>query len=267
MFVSRVYRLVVISALVARALSSSGDCARGQGEGATKDKQPDLATAKPDFAMDTDSWQAEWQKDREAARKKYGGKIVELSGVVESPRDDPYGEVGYIYLKVKAPGGIQRCTLDDRAPWLRVGPECTIKIRGIVVSKGGIDGDIHDCVIVESSPNTCIEITAADLAKDFANDIQAANRKYKNKLVIVRGELVSKAPSEADKGRFVYLTLKGNDTYNVKCYLANGNDELRKANDGLKIGTKLKVCGEAYFGDIQKAPVVYSRSGRMLTLE
>src|SRR4051812_5168179 len=93
----------------------------------------DLAKATPDFTMDADAWHTEWSKDRDAARKKYTGKIIELNAVVESADDDIHCKVGYVRLKLKkevifAP----RCILDDTAPWLKVGPGCTIKVRGMV---------------------------------------------------------------------------------------------------------------------------------------
>src|SRR5262249_6520764 len=153
--------------------------------------------AKAEFSMDADSWHAEWAKGREAAAEKYKGKTVELSGVVDSPDDDPYGKLGYIALKLKGGGLGPRCALDDPAPWLKVGPGCTIKIKG-VVPDGGLSGELYPCVIVESSPNTCLPITAAQLAKEFAADRKAAVDRYRDKCLIVEGELTGKEPSKID---------------------------------------------------------------------
>jgi hypothetical protein len=222
----------------------------------------DLLNSKPDVTMDVDSWHAEWKKDPETAKKKYKGKIIELTGVVDRPGDDPYGRVGYIYPKIKSGGIGPRCALDEVAPWLRVGPGCTIRIKGFVPEGYNSDGDLYPCVIVESSPNTYLSITALELTKSYAADKQAAEKKYDDKWLIVEGELFSKEPSKADEGRFIYLTLKGDQGVNVKCYVENQSEEQKKANDALKQGQKLKVCGEAH---INEKEVKISSSGRMVT--
>jgi hypothetical protein len=225
----------------------------------------DLAKASPDVTTDAESWHAEWKKDAEAARKKYKGKIVELSGVVEHPDDDPYGRIGYIWLKAKSDILGPRCALDDTAPWLKVGPGCTIKIRG-TVPDFGLSGDLYPCVIVESSPTTCLEITAARLAKEFAADKKAALDKYEKKWLIVEGELTGKEPSKIDEGRFIYLTLKGDGAVNVRCYIANNSDYQRKANEDLEVGQKMKVCGELGTDAKGTGPQISLPGSRKVTL-
>jgi tRNA_anti-like len=224
----------------------------------------ELDKAKADFALDADAWNAEWEKDREAATKKYKGKIIELSGAVRSVDDDPYGSVGYIYLKTQKGILGVRCALNDRAPWLKVGPDCTIKVRG-QTPDFGLSGDLYPCVIVESSPNTSLDVTAAQLAKAFAKEKEDAVKKYHEKWLIVEGELIGKEPSKIDEGRFIYLILKGDGDVNVRCYVANNNDDLKKANDNLKVGQKMKVCGEARIDAQEKGPEI-SCKGRKVTL-
>jgi hypothetical protein len=272
------FRLILGGVFLAALLCGPG-C--GQGKEAEKEKgvsgkpsektdpgvppKADLARATAAVATAADSWHAEWKKDREAAAKKYKGKIVELSGVVDHPGDDPYCRVGYIWLKIKKDAFGVRCALDDPAPWLKVGPGCTIKIKG-VVPEFGLDGDLYPCVIVESSPNTCQEITATQLAKEFAADKKAAEEKYRDKCLIVEGELTGKEPSKIDEGRFIYLTLKVDGAVGVKGYVANNSEELRKANDGLKAGQKLKVCGKAGLDLAGKNVEISSPGDRMVTL-
>jgi hypothetical protein len=155
--------------------------------------------------------------------------------------------------------------VDDTAPWLKVGPGCTIKLRGMV-PEFGMSGDLSPCVIVESSPNTALQVTAQQLAKDFAADKKAAAAKYNSKWVIVEGELTQKAPSGVDEGRFIYLTLKGDGAVSVKCYVANDNDDRKKANTALYSGQKLKVCGEARIGVSETDPEINSLGGRKVTV-
>lgn len=74
-------------------------------------------------------WHEEWKKDSGAAKKKYEGKVIELTGEIDSVGADPYGDIGYVYLKT--PGGLGiRCGLEDKALWFKVGPDCKVKVRG-----------------------------------------------------------------------------------------------------------------------------------------
>src|SRR4051794_16467528 len=272
------FNLLVASAFAAVLLSGPG-C--GPGKEGDKDKgvpgkqggkadpgappKADLARAKADVTMDAESWHAEWAKGIEAASNKYKGKIVELSGVVDHPSDDPYCKVGYIYLKIKSGGIGPRCALDDPAPWLKVGPGCTIKIKGVVPEFGSA-GSLYPCIVVESSPNTCQEITAVQLAKEFAADKKAAEDKYRDKWLIVVGELTGKEPSKIDEGRFIYLILKGDGGVGVKAYVPHNTDERKKANDDLKSGQKIKVCGEARLDLNGKDLQISSPGARQVTL-
>jgi hypothetical protein len=225
----------------------------------------DLLKGKADFTLDADTWQAEWEKDKKAAKEKYKGKIVELSGVVDRANDDPYLKNGYIYLKLKKSLFGLRCTLDDLAPWLTVAPGCTIMLKGIA-SDIYSDGQLYPCVIIQSSPNTCLEITASQLAKEFTKDKDAAVKKFHDKRLIVEGELASKEPSKLDKGQFIYLTLKGDGAVSVRCYVANNTSDRQQANDSLKVGQKLKVCGEADIDVNAKVATISSPGARMVTL-
>jgi hypothetical protein len=270
---------LLVAGVFTAALLSGPGC--GQGKEGEKDKgvagkpggkgdpgtppKADLGKAKADFTTDAESWHAEWAKDREAASTKYKGKTVELSGVVDHPSDDPYCRVGFIYLKIKGDGIGPRCALDDPAPWLKVGPGCKVKIKGIVPEFGS-GGGLESCVIVESSPNTCQEITAVQLAKEFAADKKAAEDKYRDKCLIVEGELTGKEPSEIDKGRFVYLMMKGDGGIGVKGYVGNDTEERKKANDDLKAGQKIKICGEARLDLKGKDLQISAPGGRRVTL-
>jgi hypothetical protein len=222
----------------------------------------DVAKTKAAFTMEADSWFDQWRY-RETARRKYKGKVVELRGTVDGVGADSECKAGFIYLKGKPDSVGVTCTLDDPAPWLKVGPGCTVKIKGVA---GGIGlGDLISCVIVESSPNSCLEISARELAKAFATDKKAAEEKYHSKWVIVQGELSSMEPSEADGGLSICLTLKGDGTAHVKCCVPNQTDEEKQANNSLKVGQKLKVCGRAEIKSDEKYPNINS-SSRMVTL-
>jgi hypothetical protein len=244
--------------------STVGASLGGGGGAADASKKSELSRPA-DFTLDANAWHAEWKKDSEAAAKKYKGKIVELTGVVDHPDDDPYCRVGYIWLKPESGILGVRCALDDTSPWLKVGPGCKIKIKG-QVPEFGLAGDLYPCVIVESDPNPILLVAASQLAKDFAADKKQAASKYHEKWLIVDGEFVSKEPSAADEGRFIYVTLKGDGGVNVRCYLSNMSEEQKKRNDGLKPGQKLKICGEGHIDESSKQPELSKGGGCMVTV-
>src|SRR5262245_15415033 len=56
-----------------------------------KEQSPGLANKPADFTLDAKTWKEEWKKDSAAAGAKYRGKVIELSGAVDSADQDPFG--------------------------------------------------------------------------------------------------------------------------------------------------------------------------------
>lgn len=86
----------------------------------------DLAKARPDVTPDPKVWYAEWRANTRAASEKYDGKVVEMSGEVQSVTAllDDHGDVvkGVIYLKGAAPttsSAARRRTGSRGPPWRR----------------------------------------------------------------------------------------------------------------------------------------------------
>jgi hypothetical protein len=52
----------------------------------------------------------------------------------------------------------------------------------------------------------------------------------------------------------------------LKCYISNNSRERKKANDGLKVGQKVKVCGEAEFDEAGKIVTISSWGSRLVTV-
>jgi hypothetical protein len=201
----------------------------------------DLATAKADFTLAAADWLKEWKNDSKAAQAKYKGKTVELQGEVRSTSEDPYGNVGYVFLTVEGETLGVRCATSDKEPWLMVGPGCKVKMKG-KAAESGLSGDLYPCVIAESTPNTTQTITAQQLTKEFTADKKATKEKYDGKLLIVEGELVNKGKSEFCA---LLVELKGEGNTKVLCCCGAMSEDQRKRNDALKIGQKIKVCGQA----------------------
>jgi len=203
-----------------------------------KEKATSLANKPADFTLDAKAWEEWWEKDKAVAAAKYQGKVVELSGVVDSADADPYGEVGYVYLKTTGKGTGVRCSTVDKEPWSKVSPGSKVKIRGIPpAAGGGQDGELEKCVITEAGPNPAIVTSARQLATDLAADPRAAEKKYDEKWVIADGDVAS----IKDKQR---LILTGQGATQVPCTFGDlpGKGPLAQ----FKPGDKVKVFGRCY---------------------
>lgn len=175
---------------------------------------PDLAKAKTDFSMDVQAWYDEWKKDKEAAEKKYKDKVVELSGEVLNLGDDPYGRVGYIYLKIKGDYIGVRCAAEDTQPWTKISPGSKVKLKGTPAQFSAFTGDLYPVVIVEAGANPAIVISAADLAKECSANKDAATEKYKEKWLMIEGEI---AGVEPNKSGGIDVFVKGDEKLRLEC--------------------------------------------------
>jgi hypothetical protein len=190
---------------------------------------------KPDLVVSPAQWRADFKKDSSAARAKYKGKVIEMSGTVDSARPDPYGQVGYINLEVPNDFEGVRCVLADKKPWRRVSPGSKVTVRGR--SSAVIAGDLRPCEIVKAGPNPGVVISARELARQFAADRKEAARKYGDKWAYVKGEVVEKTSS---KGCAVLLKLKGDKGVGVHCCFG---EAYKRGLERVRVGSQVDVFG------------------------
>src|SRR5262245_30897758 len=176
-----------------------GLCAAGCGQRApvptdgpgkpSPDAPPTPAVAsleKPDFTLDAAAWREEWKKDRTAAKKKYTGKVVELTGEVVfvmvqfegsiAGGDLRSGPGGWVNLKGAQEGFPVQCITTDPQPWLTVSEGSKVRVRG---RAGKVDAEeLVDCIIVEAGPNPALTATVEQITRDVAADSAAAKEKY-----------------------------------------------------------------------------------------
>ena len=220
-----------------------------EGGGKEPEKQAAQPLGKPDVTMTAEDWAAEWKKDEAAAKAKYKDKVVELSGTVRGTDDDPYGNVGYVYLQAKADILGVRCATTDKKPWTKVSPGSEAKIRG-KVPEAGLPGDLYPAEIVHAGPNPGVVITAKERTKEYAADRAAAVKKYNDKWAYVSGEVAEKTKSEYCK---VLLKLKGEGDLTVNCCTGAGNP---KALDALKAGSHVSMFGKlSVFSDPKRKDI------------
>jgi hypothetical protein len=236
----------VLAALIASGCGNTdGASAPGGPSGADSARKdsPREALGKPDVVVSPAEWRAAFKKDSAAARARYKGKVIEMSGTVDSARPDPYGLCGYISLEVPNDLVGVRCVLADKKPWRKVSPGSKVKVRGM--SSDVIAGDLKPCEIVEAGPNPGVVITARELARLFAADRREAVKKYDEKWAYVKGEVAEKASTEHCA---VLLRLKGEAGIGLTCCFGKPAG-YRAGLDGVRVGSQVDV-----FGRLQVSP-------------
>jgi hypothetical protein len=199
---------------------------------------------KVDVSMAAADWYAEWKKDESAAKLKYKGKVIELSGTVDRAVEDGSDRgMGWVFLV--APGAIVGFPMytNDKDPWLRVCSGSKVKVRGVVPEFGGEPGGLWKVVLVEVGPNPGIQTTAVKLSAEFAEDLEKAKKKYvekskeqpHKKQLYLEGEVLDKTEDNRT------FRLRGEGDWAIFCHFL---DWPTKKIASLKVGTKVKVLGE-----------------------
>lgn len=194
-----------------------------------------------DFSLTVERYLREFETDEKAAHAKYGGKTVELSGVVDDVGRKLFD---YAFVELQQGGDTPRsvpgvlCATIDTEPWGKVVPGQRIKIKGQY--QGGIGWALSSCVFVEIGPSPAIMISAADLASEYSADPEAVRKKYTGKWLIVNGEIVAiRAYSE--------IVMNGDGKAQVVCdflqFKVNTKESLFKPSwmDEMKPGRKARV--------------------------
>jgi hypothetical protein len=161
---------------------------------------------KPDFIMTMPELAEDYDKDRAAARQKYDGKVVEVTGTVSN--------VGY--MNPSAIGNLtfysrQGITLQVKlrneyhAKAYRLSMGQKIKVVATFAEAFGAMPIVDNGVLTELEPSTIIEISADDLAKKFRDDRFKAEEEFRNKTLLVTGPLQE---TRRDKNYGFVLTLK-----------------------------------------------------------
>jgi hypothetical protein len=204
-------------------------------------KEKDLSDAKPDFVLDAKAWSEEWREGLAAARAKYRGKVIDLSGEVDSFVDGA-GEPAELRLKAAEGRLGARCLTVDRQPWAKVAPGSKVKIRGMLASHGST---LSPSYIIWAGPNPALLISSQDLAKQFAADREGTAPKFHDKWIYVDGEVVEKMPPKG--AAMAVLKLKGeakeDEPVRVDCIFTGESD---RAVERVKVGARVKVLGKAF---------------------
>lgn len=189
------------------------------------------------ITVDPEAFAAEVKKDEKAAAQKCKGKTIEMSGRVAGVARGFGGDV-FISLPSETAGilGVS-CFLKDKNVFGKVvkGQEVTVRGR---YPEFQIGTQIADCVIVRKGPSPALTYTAAGIAREWATDKAAAIKKWKDKPIIVSGEVVD--TKDHDVGTTTVI-LRAGDGKRVDCGFTAFEKDLAGK---YKKGEKATIVGE-----------------------
>lgn len=189
-----------------------------------------VAGAEPAFRVTAPDLYKEYQADADAAHKKYSGKVIEVSGVVQDCMGDE--KTPTIVLGVgKWLEGVT-CGTAEKASWTRHGRGQKVRLKGAWAGSSYGLALVH-CVILEADPNPTFTFTTTELAKLFETDSYTAS-ELSDKSLIVEGDVFKK--EEAGAGPIYYL--KGTDKTTVACM-----PNFHSSQPAIPIGQRVKMYG------------------------
>jgi hypothetical protein len=252
-----VFTLLTLTTLMLIGCAGSDRSAKDEGKSPDKkgtDTQPkggeDLAKAPADFSLGSEEFVKEFLKDRKTADAKYVGKVVELSAVVDfvgkNIGDEPY---------VRLPGekfDTAMCFTADKEPWAKVLPGQKVKLKGKCAEYIVAVRMLH-CVFTETGPYPAIARTADELAKEFEADSNKADEKYREKYLVVTGEVADKK-DEDKTGARIYFKTSGKARVECDFRFAISN-QLKDFLSSVKTGQQFKAVGRYSFGSSDKVQV------------
>jgi hypothetical protein len=212
---------------------------------------------KVDFSLNLEDLFKEFEADREAAAKKYGGKIMEIEGVVEDPHlghpsNDPY--MAFWDSKQQA-NLFCFVTKSDGPRTYQLTKGQKLKVRGELNTeqyKGSSHPSLYlmQSQIVEAGPDPAMPISAADLAKAYAQDETTAGERFKDKQLLIDGVVKDVTKVGADKNMSA-IVLEGSTSNGGKslCVWATANFYREKDFESIRKGQKVKLKGPCKYVD------------------
>jgi exonuclease VII large subunit len=231
------------AALFLAVLTAAAGCGKrgpsgADGKGDPDETGADLAAAKPDVTMKAADWHAEFKKDDKAAKAKYAGKVVELTGQAGNVVQNADAGVAFIHLKVDKDFLGVRCGTKDMNVWEKVAEGSDVTVRGRLPEFGLFTGELMPVHVVSVGKNPAGTMTAAELAGRFEKDKEKLKEEWDGKWVYVEGEFVR---SGTNKDGVLQFVLKGAGKTEVTC---SAPADAKKQVAALKPGQKVKALGQ-----------------------
>lgn len=112
-------------------------------------------------------------------KRKYKGKVVEITGKVKSVSFKK--GAGYVISLEGKPDSFSEVDCgpeDQKGFWKQVLPSQNVTLRGTVPSEISLGADIQNCTILKAEGPRCPEMTAEEVCKEIDADVEKAAKKY-----------------------------------------------------------------------------------------
>jgi Leucine-rich repeat (LRR) protein len=196
----------------------------------------DISKIAPSFSLSAEKFSEEYKENRNAAEEKYKGKVVELTGVVKSMGRN-IADDSYISLEAgKVLFGVM-CVTADAEPWAKVAPGQKVKLKG-KWPEFSVGAALIYCVFLDTGKYEATALSAEQLAKEYVADPEATTKKYKDKYLVISGEVMDRDFNSAGAAS---ITLKVDSKVRVKCHFTAFES---KQTRSLKVGQRVKAIGQ-----------------------
>jgi hypothetical protein len=198
---------------------------------------------------------AEFKKDSDAADKKYHGKTLTLSAHVAGVNSKEETGKSYValYLEGEKDDGPQiECAVvsDADSKALALLETQKVKITGKYKKFGKEENQpemkpqiyLEECKIEEVGPDPSIKVTAAELAKEYATDGDAAQKKYGDKLLLLEGKFI-RSDVIQNVGRACLIEGHGSDDKSFNVVALTNSEELERTGQGETVKIRAMCMG------------------------
>jgi hypothetical protein len=227
----------------------------------TKDKNL-KADPRPVVAVSAVDLLKENLADQKALNKKYDGKLLEVSGVVELITSDNLEETPLVRLQdaekkysywIWCYGAVK----DDQM-FNRLSKDQPVRIQGEYREhQFPLGVPLFNCTVVEQGPDPAIAISAVQLTKEFATNAEGTKEKYNKKTLIVDGVVAEVIPTGAGHGGYEIL-LAGADEKAEMPIRVNAtlwctfSKRLAGIYASIRKGQTLKIKGQTFWSPVIK---------------
>lgn len=192
----------------------------------TNTEGADLLNANPDVSL-TPKEMSDSANDRSSFANKYGKKIIDVKGLVTR-----HNETQVLFLDG---AGFYLFNCQDKYAVSKAMPGQTATLRGRLDTSGYVYS--WTIVQVEGAPPPTL--TAEQLAKDYLDDKDGVETKYKGKYLVITGTIYT---IEKDVGTNLHLTPPG-QTPEVTCFFGVTEANAAEKAGLLKVGQPVRALG------------------------
>ncbi|MCI0705671.1 MAG: hypothetical protein L0241_31815 [Planctomycetia bacterium] len=207
---------------------------------------------KLDFTVTAESLAKEYKADGKAAKAKYAGKVVEVTGTVETTNLDGITRPPIVWLNGyrEKPTDITQAKILVNIATKDLEPKVRPLAKGQqVVIRGTMDNQtvpaLDKCEFVKIGPSTAMPVTVAGLEAEFKKNRDAAWKKYNDKSVVVKAKVVK---IKKDDKTFIWTVTDptGKGTVQLKAYCeVRTNEKLQEELSAIKVNDVIILLADA----------------------